>query len=360
MKITVDLRMFYSSGIGTYLQNLLPRLIALRKKDNFSLLFNPGKKPIGLWTTAANLQWVECTSPIYSLTQQRELLRKIPSGTDLLWIPHFDIPIFYSGKMMVTVHDVFQLAMPQLMGGRLKHIYARWMFGQMNRKSSSICAVSEFTKGELVRLTGSDPEKIKVTSLGVDPSWFHIFRQKNPYSRPFLLYVGNIKPHKNLKRLLEAFGKIQNQIPHDLILVGKKDGFITGDGEVHEKAREFGSRVVFTGLVSDDELKQYFVHAEELVFPSLYEGFGLPALEAMACGCPVAASHAASIPEVCGKAVSYFDPLDSKDIAEKILKMIQDKKFRKNLKQRGLKRARVFSWEKTAKETNQVIDRILA
>ncbi len=356
MKITIDIRMLYSSGIGIYIQNVVLRLVRLRSKDSFCLLGKKGEAPD--WAKGPAVQWVECHSPIYSLGQQWELARKIPKDTDLLWVPHYDIPVFYGGKMLVTVHDLFHLAMGEFVGGFHRHLYAKFMFGRAVRKASAISVISEFTKRELMRLTSAQPEKIQVIPLGVDLSFFELRGKKESGANPYLLYVGNIKPHKNLKRLLEAFKLLKDKLPHDLVLVGQKEGFITGDREVQKIAEGFGGRVRFTGKVSAEELKGYYAQAEALIFPSLYEGFGLPPLEAMACGCPVAASNAASIPEVCSNAALYFDPYSPADIAEKTLRLIRDKKLRNDLIQKGLKRAKEFSWDKCAAQTSALMDKI--
>jgi glycosyltransferase involved in cell wall biosynthesis len=261
--------------------------------------------------------------------------------------------------MMVTVHDVYHLAMGPMVGGIHKRLYARFMFRRLVRQAREILAVSQFTRDELVRWTGTTAEKIQVIPNGVDESWFKVKRRFRPHPKPYLLFVGNIKPNKNLVRLLDAFGKLKNRIPHDLVLVGKKEGFLTGDRMVLEKARLMEDRVHFTGNVDEVLLGQYYAFADLMVFPSLYEGFGLPALEAMACGVPVAASKAASIPEVCGKAAVYFDPLDSEDMAEKILRPTVKGPFRQGMVRKGLQQAKGFNWDKSAKKTNLVIDHLL-
>jgi glycosyltransferase involved in cell wall biosynthesis len=359
MRITIDLRMLEASGIGVYLKNIIPRLIQLRKNDFFYFLTVPGKGAFLDSTIAGNIQWIEVNSPIYSLRQQWELFRKIPGDTDLLWMPHFDIPVLAKAKMMVTVHDAFHLALPEYVGGVHKRLYARFMFGALTRKADAVCAVSEFTRQELIRLTKIDPGKISVIHQGVDPSWFNIPAGPSPHTKPFLLYVGNIKPHKNLTRLIEAFGGVQGQVPHDLLLIGQKDGFLTGDPEVEKAARKLQGRLLFTGFLAEDQLKQYYTHAEALVFPSLYEGFGLPVLEAMACGCPVISSNAASLPEVCADAAIFFDPHDPRDIGEKILEVVGNTQLKQELRIKGLSRASEFSWDKTAEQTSRLIDHVL-
>jgi glycosyltransferase involved in cell wall biosynthesis len=360
MHITIDLRMLRSSGIGVYLQNVIPRILRTRKSDEFCLLVRQGEELTDMRLAKSKIQKIEFRSFIYSLGQQWELWRKIPGHTNLFWAPHYDIPVFHRGKLLVTVHDVFHLAMPFLAGGFHRRLYARFMFKRMVRQAAAICAISEFTKYELMRLTGAREDKIQVIPLGVDASWLRLTKKKNPHPRRFLLFVGNIKPHKNLKRLLEAFDRIRHRIPHDLILVGQKEGFLTGDREVQAMAGRFGGRVSFTGYVPEHVLKQYFLHAECLVFPSIYEGFGLPVVEAMACGCPVVASKAASIPEIGADAVCYFDPYHPEDMADKILQVVQKPGLRNELRRKGFRRFRDFSWEKTAVKTSHLMDSLLA
>jgi hypothetical protein len=128
MKITIDLRLLQASGIGVYLQNVVPRLVRLRSGDRFCFILAPGEKIPSGWGLDARFESILCRAPVYSLAQQAEMPAKIPRDTDLLWIPHFDIPVFYRGKMMVTVHDLFHLAMPETVGGFHKRLYARWMF----------------------------------------------------------------------------------------------------------------------------------------------------------------------------------------------------------------------------------------
>jgi len=159
--------------------------------------------------------------------------------------------------------------------------------------------------------------------------------------------------------LLRAFDRIKERIPQDLVLVGKKEGFDIGDREVLRLAEGMGNRVQFTGFVEEGLLRQYYVHADLLVFPSLYEGFGFPPLEAMACGCPTAVSGFASLREICGDATCYFDPLNVEDISRAILEVLQDGGLRKRLVEKGRRQAGLFSWEKCVQDTCEVIDGLI-
>jgi glycosyltransferase involved in cell wall biosynthesis len=357
MKIAVDVRMMNSSGIGSYIRHLVPLVIQSSPERGFYLLGRPEEmKRCKGFAQSPRIQWIETTSPIFTISEQWELSRKIPQDTHLFWSPNYNFPIFWRGKLLVTVHDVFHLVMGKEIGSFPKRFYARLMFNRLVRQAEAILCVSHFTQGELARFTDVSSRKVKVIHNGVNESWFKIKRRKNPRPRPYLLYVGNVKPHKNLSALLEAFSFLKDKIPHDLVLVGQKEGFITGDSSVFEKAKGLKERVHFTGIVKEDLLGQYYAFADMLVFPSLYEGFGLPPLEAMACGCPTVVSKAASLPEVCGQATEYFDPKNPNEMAGKILKVLQNKKLREKLVKQGTKQVRQFTWKESARRTCQVVD----
>jgi len=293
------------------------------------------------------------------MAEQIDYLRAIPKETSLYFATHYNIPLLYSGRMMVTVYDLMHLAMPQFAPGIHKRIYAKLMFAALRRKARSVLTISEFTRHELERIVGGFKQPVTPIHLGVDNEWFSIPSLPSPHSRPYVLYVGNIKPHKNLKTLVKAFIKIASSVRHDLVLVGKKDGFITGDTEVANLAQTLGGRIHFTGRVSDDKLHQYFHHAETLVFPSHYEGFGLPPLEAMAAGCPVVVSNAASLPEVCGDAALYFDPHDVNDLSSKLELILANSVLRDSLRESGLVRARSYTWDRCVSKTCDVIQTVL-
>jgi glycosyltransferase involved in cell wall biosynthesis len=265
--------------------------------------------------------------------------------------------LFYRGRLLVTVHDLFHLAMPELSGGLHKRLYAKYLFSAVRRKSRALVFDSEFTSSEFLRLVGKPRSGVHVIHLGVDGRWFNLPKRSRPYSAPYILYIGNVKPHKNLAALISAFRTIHKEIPHDLVIAGKSEGFITGDNEAKESAlaSDIRGRVVFTGLVDQETLEQYYCHADGFVFPSLYEGFGLPPLEAMACGCPTVVSSAASLPEVCGDAALYCDPYSPEDIAKKILQIVRDADLRSRLKEKGLVRAAAFSWDATAFAVSDLI-----
>ena len=356
--IAIDCRMWNASGIGTYLQNIVTRLISQMPDAEFVLLGNEGALND---VCAENASVRRLAVPIYSVQEQWAVPLAIPTGTTLFWAPHYNVPVFLSVPLLVTIHDAAHVAMPELFPGWRKRIYSAVMFRAALQKAQKILTVSQFTANELQRLFGiwAVPEQIQVISNGVDQAWYSIPPQERPHERGYLLYVGNVKPHKNLRGLVAAFGLMLDYVDLDLLIVGEKEGFLTGDYELMETAQKYGDRVHFTGRVSFELLQQYYAHAMALVLPSFYEGFGLTALEAMAAGCPVAASRAASLPEVCGDAAIYFDPSDVTDIAAVLLRRVSADSLRQNLIVRGRKNVQDYSWDIAAGKTVEAMRSIL-
>lgn len=316
-RITIDARMIESSGIGTFLRNMLKRLIAQKKNWDFYIIGDKNKLHKYEWANSKNVKLIYCEAPVYSIKEQIVFPLLIPKDSDLLWVPHYNIPLLYSGTLLVTIHDVFHLAMPRFVDGIHKKLYARFMFYMVKKKADKITTVSVFTKNEIKKYLGLDDTRIDVIYSGVDEEWFDIQKEYDVHNVPYILYVGNVKPHKNLITLVNAFLRVKDEVDYDLIIVGKKEGFITGDNQVIEFASSAKDRIFFTGFIDDSILKQYYKQASIFVFPSLYEGFGLPPLEAIASGCKrVLCSNAASIPEVCGDMVQYFDPLNVEELAD--------------------------------------------
>ncbi len=356
--ITIDCRMWNASGIGIYLQNMVPRVIKRMPDTEFVLL---GNLDVLAGVRANNCSVRPLVVPIYSIREQWDLALAIPEGTSLLWAPHYNIPVFSRVPLMVTIHDAVHVAMPELFPGCKKQLYAHVMFRAALKKARAVLTVSRFTADELTRLFGAwaERERIYVVPNGVDEAWFSIPSGKRSYARKYLLYVGNVKPHKNLRGLVTAYFTIMNSTDVDLVIVGERGGFLTGDPELMAVAKQLGNRVHFTGRVSFEDLQQYYAHARALVLPSFYEGFGLTVLEAMAAGCPVAVSGVASMPEVCGDAAVYFDPKDPIEMAEVIRQILEDDPLREILKKRGRKRAMEFLWDQAANRTVEIIRRVI-
>lgn len=352
--ITVDSRMINSSGIGTVLQNILKRLIPQCKEYFFYLIGDVIELDKFKFVHLPNVNCINCTAPIYSIREQWDLVRKIPPKTDLFWSPHYNIPIFYNGKMMVTIHDVFHLAMCRHIKEIHKYIYAKLMFLVIAKKVDYILCDSLFTKNELYKYINLDYGKTKVVYAGIDEFWFDkSINDSSQLNKPYILYVGNVKPHKNLIRLVKAFSLLTNVIPHNLVIVGQKDGFITSDKQVEILAGKLKDRIKFTGKISKKDLRKYYHNADIFVFPSLYEGFGLPPMEAMAAGCKkIICSDIPALKEIYGDYVRYVNPYNIDDISSSILRFIQEKNYTKNSFENLFKK---FSWDKAVLQVKELI-----
>jgi glycosyltransferase involved in cell wall biosynthesis len=360
-EIIIDFRMHKSSGIGTYIKNIVPFLI-----ENFKivLLGNIGELKEYNWFDKIKI--INFNTKVYTIKEQLFFPVKTPNS-DMFWSPHYNVPFFdlKVQKRIVTIHDIFHIAFLNTLTLPQK-IYAKIMMKTAIDKSDIIFTVSEFTKSEILKYYSCKNHKIYIIPNAVD---FNIFKMINNESllkkinrkyylpKNFILFVGNVKPHKNLKNLLLAYLKLGSS-DFQLVIVGKKEGFITGDDTISELLREsefIRKNVFFTGYVSDEDLVCIYNLASLFVFPSLYEGFGIPPLEAMACGCPCVVSNAASLPEVCGNAAYYVNPYDINDIANGIEKVLADDKLRYELVRKGFENVKRFSWESSAQKVIEIL-----
>ncbi|MEN2984407.1 MAG: glycosyltransferase family 1 protein, partial [Dictyoglomaceae bacterium] len=273
-------------------------------------------------------------------------------------------------KRLVTIHDVFHLAFYGVYN-YFERNYAKFLVNSAVRLSDKVITVSNFSKQEIIKYTGVKREKITVIYNGVDTNIFKTYDKKDlksiifRYNLPekFILYVGNVKPHKNLKNTLLAFKIVKEEIEDlFLVIVGKKDGFLKRDVEILKllsKDKELNNKVIFTDYVEKFDISKIYNLASIFIFPSLYEGFGLPPLEAMACGCPVVASDIPVIKEICDDAVYYVNPYNPMEIAKGIISVFQDRNLRERLIEKGLRRVKKFTWEESAKKHLEVILEIM-
>ncbi len=291
------------------------------------------------------------------LWEQTILPRQSRGG--VLWSPCASGPVTGS-RQVVTFHDLFAVDSPQW----YKQAYASW-YGFTLRKlaqtAAHIIAVSEYTKGRLVERFAVDPDKITVIHNGVDAKFFStshdaMFEAREALRLPpgkYLLSLGSLEPRKNLKTLMAAWKNVVSQLPSDVSLV------VSGscDENVYKSAglAEWPARVCLTGYVPDQLLPGLYAGSLGFVYPSLAEGFGLPPLEAMACGVPVLASRTTALPEVCSSAALYFDPTNVSDLSQAIRLLVGDRDMRQELSFLGRKRAACFTWERTAHQTLSVL-----
>jgi len=288
------------------------------------------------------------------------------AGVDLFHATEHLLPRLSSIRTVFTLHDLIFLFHPET-HKPLNRWFLTLMMPRFLRAADAIIAVSECTKRDAIRFYGIPEENITVIYEGVNPR----FRPVGPeamaavrarYDLPehFILYVGTIEPRKNLTVLLEAFSNLQSAICNlHLVFVGKKGWLYEG---FFRRLRELGleDRVIFTGYVPDEDLPAIYSAAELFVFPSLYEGFGLPVLEAMACGTPVVCSNTSSLPEVAGDAALLVDPTDVCALAGAMERALRDETLRATLRVRGIERARRFTWARAAQETMQVYENVAA
>ena len=258
------------------------------------------------------------------------------AGLDALHFPlSVMLPPVESQPAATTVHDVQHEAYPQFFS-RPELAYRKLVYGWTVRRSRIVITVSEFGRQTLIDRLGLEPARVRAIHSGID---HNRFRPADIPREPFLLYPANRWPHKNHRRMFEAFELVRRERP-ELRLV------LTGSG--HE-GKSHPQGVELRGWVSPDELADLYRRASALVFPSLYEGFGQPPLEAMACGCPVAVSRATSLPEVCGDAAEYFEPESPEDIATATLRALRGDRV-----EAGLARAAQFNWDETARHHDAV------
>lgn len=364
--IGIDAR-FYGSvgkGLGRYTQKLIEHLEKIDSENKYFVFLRrenfdeyvPGSP--NFQKVLADYQW-------YSFAEQLFfpwLLRSYQ--LDLMHFPHFNVPILYFRKFVITIHDLILLHFPTKRASTLSPlVYAfkfmayRWVIFSAIWRSQKIIAVSQFTKDDILSQYSIAKDKVVVTYEACE----HEFANSDQNSeqvlkkygiiKPYLLYVGNAYPHKNLEKLIEAFEIVSAKLNGlNLVLVGKEDYFY---GRLKKQVSDGSkiSRIVFPGFVSDKDLGVVYAQALQYVFPSLYEGFGLPPLEAMQVGVPVVCSDATCLPEILGSSALFFEAKKEGAMAEAILKVANDKQLQAELVAKGFAQVKKYSWEKMARET---------
>jgi glycosyltransferase involved in cell wall biosynthesis len=361
MKIAIDVRKWRDYGIGTYVRNLVRHLARLDKDTTF-LLFCNGADESTLRDMAENFVPVVDNSAQYRLREHVSLPLKLRRlGAELLHSPHYVRPLFCPVPSVVTIHDCIHLLFPQYLPNRMAYNYARFMMGSAIRNSAIVFTVSEASRGDILRFfPETDPEKVHVVPNAIDAELLRDpgeeererVRERYQLRSRFVLFAGNVKPHKNLERLIRAFARVRGQEGNEdlrLVLIGDD---VSRYASLRRAADEAGVRqdVRFFGFVPHETLAALYRMATVFAFPSLYEGFGLPPLEAMACGTPVVTSRLSSLPEVVGDGALLVDPYSEDEIAHGIARLLDDQDLRARLVERGLERAATYSWERSVRE----------
>jgi glycosyltransferase involved in cell wall biosynthesis len=282
---------------------------------------------------------------------------------DLFHAPHYVVPRLVPCPYVVTIHDCIHLRFPQYLPNRLAPIYARTMMRLAAGGARRVLTVSQASKADIVRYLGTPADQVEVIynapdeRISAPPSPEEITRARDRFllTAPFILYTGNIKPHKNLDRLIEAYAELRRRgiEDHKLLIIGDE---VSRYPNLRRLVHRFQlhQHVRFLGFVPDATLAALYRLAAVFVFPSLYEGFGLPPLEAMAAGAPVVTSNVSSLPEVVGDAALLIDPTSPHAIADAIAQVLSNPALRDDLVRRGLARAQTFSWARSAARVHEV------
>ena len=363
MRIAIDARKLHDFGVGTYIRNLIRHLARLDDQTEYVLLC--GREDCSLPDQLGeNFRAVQENSPPYSVTEQLRIpLRLYREQIDVFHAPHYVLPPLTPCRSIVTIHDCIHLMFPQYLPNRLAHTYALAAFWVAIRRSTRILTVSEASKRDILRFFKVPSEKVTVIPNAIDkrfriaPAEEEVVRVRERYqlSGRFVLYAGNVKPHKNLERLLDAFFILRREGVDDfkLLIIGNEiSKYATLRRAVHRY--NLHKHVRFLGFVPGDTLAVLYRLADAFVFPSLYEGFGLPPLEAMASGTPVLTSNVSSLPEVVGDAAILINPYDPRSIADGMRRLLTDATLRQDLKARGLARAHQFSWARSVSRIREI------
>ena len=365
MRVGIDLSVTNISQAGTtvYARNLAEALGSSLDADSTLHVFAVGqhrdmatRKTLRsrAETVYRDLVWTHLILPCLALREK----------VDVLHMPANVIPVFSPCPTVVTIHDTTVLQAPNRFTF-WHRTYSRIFVPLSAKRASKVLADSEHSKRDIVRLFGVSPRKVEVVYLGASPEFRQILENevavvKRKYDlASFILTVGTLEPRKNVERLLQAFAVLRaRESSYQLVHAGPR-GWLFNDIMKEVERLGLQSTVRFLGGVPLEDLVGLYNAASVFVYPSLYEGFGLPVLEAMTCGCPVITSNVSSLPEVAGGAGILVDPYDVRQIAEAIREVLEDETRAQAMRQRGLERAKLFSWEQCAQETLSVYQQVL-
>lgn len=361
MKIVIDARE-YPTSTGRYIRKLIENLEKLKSKHEFVILLLP-KDFDAYQPKAKNFTKLAAPFPEFTFREQIGFLRFIRNlKPDLVHFGMIQQPAFYSGLKITTAHDLTTVrfknpSTPPLVFW-IKQLAYRFVIYRMARSNKIIITPSQYVKDDLVQFTGINPTSVAVTFESADKISSPPEMVKSLNKTPFLMYVGRTLPHKNIYRLVDAFSALKKRHPKlKLVLVGKKD-FLTEQILKYAADKKIDG-VIATGYVSEGELRWLYENTACYCFPSLSEGFGLPSLEAMVHGAPVASSNSTCLPEVNGDAAHYFNPIDVGDMTEKINDILTKPELKNTLIKKGSAQIKRYSWLRMAKQTLDIYNSVL-
>jgi glycosyltransferase involved in cell wall biosynthesis len=355
-----------NAGIGRFVRQLVNAVVANDPTDSFLLLHanpNPGRVPnypsgsnVTRRVLRVNERW---TNILWHRLQVPIPADWLTGPIDLFHSPDFVMPPVQAARSILTVHDLAFLLYPECADARLR-AYLEKVVPRSAMRADYVVADSENTRNDVICLLGVPPERVTVVPGGVDPVFQPVTDPERlaalrhtigiDETTPYILFIGVIEPRKNLMGLIEAFDilKSRRSLPHKLVVAGRR-GWLS-DGTMDRADRSlYRSDIIFPGFIPDGELPTLYSAAEAFAFPSHYEGFGLPVLEAMACGTPVVASRASSLPEIVGDAGMQVDPNDPERLASALELLALNPEMRADFSARGQERAKLFSWEAAAR-----------
>jgi glycosyltransferase involved in cell wall biosynthesis len=363
--VGLDARKLTHFGIGSYVRNLIEAIGRSPESSAYRFrVYVPARDREAVPSLPAHFEVVPEESPGYSLSElTRFPWRLMRDRLDLFHATHYVIPPLYRTRAVVTIHDIIHVLYPQFLPNRAALLYARVMIGRALRRADRIITVSYNSKRDLVDYFGISPARIDVIYNGVATRFregiAHEERDrvaaKYGLPRPFLLFLGGEKPHKNVRNVLRAFAEARRErdLPHALVLAGpmpanrsRVEALIAG--------LDLSARVFRPGIVPEEDLPGLYAASDALLYPTLYEGFGLPVVEAMACGVPVLTSSTSALQEIAGGYALLVDPMDVAAIARGIAEIATNPERRAELVELGRRRAADFSWDRAAEQTLRV------
>ncbi len=344
----------FNVGIGRYVRELIEALGRVDQTNRYHILLPQAEHP---FTARPNMRYCVVRFPLFRRRFWEQVAPLLVGSYDVLHFPYDSCVAWKRGKFVTTIHDVKPLLFPELRARpNLNSRIEDWLVGDRWRTIDQVITVSEHSRRDVLAHAPLHPDQVSVTPLGLDAERFRPAERRQE-GRPYVFCVAGSDPTKNVAVLVDAFAKLPGQ------LRGRFDLILAGDVCKREDIRAaidrlgIGAQAKLVGLVSDEALVAYYQQATVFVFPSLYEGFGLPVLEAMGCGCPVICSNASSLPEVAGDAAVLVDPHRSEQLAEELARVLESVTVQASLRVRGLARAREFVWERTARQTVAVYER---